>query len=229
MKIEIRQGKYPGEWKMQLMTDTWPEAARAVYEGTEHDAGTIFGTLLAWTNPGASRSAEVLATLNDAVTIIQDRLDANLPLITELSDSGTYGELISTLADIISLSTWFLALAFTNCEQGNVSRAVTAFGRAACWHGIFVTHVNHLESYLNSPPTGPAHALAQREDQLLKPGFLEHCRAVKASGAEVRRLDDLLNVEGYNPRITSIQSRTLKKWAAEEGITFRAGRPKKYA
>ncbi len=228
MKIEISQGKHPGEWRMQPMTDAWPDASRAVYEGTEQEAGTIFGAVLTWINPGASRAADVLAALNHAVTTIQDRLDADRPLITELANTATYPDVKTALGDILSLSAWFLAYAFASCEQGNVSRAVRAFGCAAYWHGTFQAHVTCIQSDLESPPTGPAHALAQREDQRLKPEFQAFCRAVKSAGAEVRRLDDLLNVEGYDPRITSIEARTLKKWAREEGITFKAGRPKKY-
>ena len=229
MKIEIRQGKYPGEWRAQLMTDTWPDAARAVYEGTEQEAGAIFGAVLTWGRPAAYSAADFLAALNAAVTTIQDRLDADLPLIAELADTATYADVKAALGDILSLSAWFLASAFASCEQGNVSRAVRAFGRAAYCHGTFQALATRIQADLESPPTGPAHALAQREDQRLKPEFLAFCRAVKAAGAEVRRLDDLLNVKGYDPRITSIEPRTLKKWAREEGITFMAGRPKKYA
>lgn len=229
MKIEIRKGKYPGEWRMQAMTDAWPEASRAIYEGTEQEAGAIFGAVLTWINPGASCTADVLAALNHAVTTTQGRLDAALPLITELPDTATYADVETALGDILSLSAWFLASAFASCEQGNVSRAVRAFGRAAYWHGTFRAHATRIQCDLESPPTGPAHALAQREDQRLKPEFQAFCRAVKAAGVEVRRLDDLLNVEGYDPRITRIEARTLRKWAREQGITFVAGRPKKYA
>lgn len=214
---------------MQPIADTWPDASRAVYEGAEQEAGAIFGAVLTWINPAASSAAEVLAALNDAATTIQDRIDAHLPLITELSEGATYADARTALGDILSLSAWFLASAFASCEQGNVSRAVRAFGRAAYWHGTFEAFVTRIRADLESPPTGPAHALAQREDQRLKPDFLAFCRAVKAADAEVRRLEDLLNVEGYDPRITSIQPRTLKRWASEGGITFKAGRPKKCA
>lgn len=160
MKIEIRQGKYPGEWRMQPMIDAWPDASRAVYEGTEQEAGAIFGAVLTWINPAASRAADVLAALNDAVTKIQDRLDADRPLMLELPEDATYADVKVALGDILSLSAWFLASAFASCEQGNVSRAVRAFGRAAYWHGTFQAHVARIQCDLESPPPGPAAAIS---------------------------------------------------------------------
>ncbi len=70
-------------------------------------------------------------------------------------------------------------------------------------------------------------AVSMREDQQLKPDWIDHCMKVKASGAEIRTLADLLNVQGYKPEITKITSITLKKWAGEVGIKFKPGRPKK--
>lgn len=229
MEIEIRQGKYPGEWRMRPITDAWPQASREIYKGTEQEAGTILSAVLGWRNPAASHADDVLAAMNDAVTTIQDRLHADLPLITELSDTATYADVKTALGDILSVSAWFLASAFESLANGNTSLAVRAFGRAAYWHGVFHANLEHVRANLDSPPTGPAHALMHREDQRLKPEFQAFCRSIKEAGVEVRTLDDLLNVEGYAPRVTSIQPRTLKKWAREEGITFKAGRPKKYA
>lgn len=226
MEVEIIRGKYPGEWRMCFCTDAWPQASRDIYRGIEHSACDIYRDVLTWTNPGASTPDDVLAALNQANNIIQERLDSDAPLITELSDTATYADVKTTLVDILSVSAWFLASTFESLANGNTSLAVRAFGQAAHWHGVFFASLEHVCNSLDSPPTGPAHALMHREDQRLKPEFLAFCRSIKEAGTEVRTLDDLLNVEGYAPRVTSIQPRTLKKWARGEGITFQAGRPK---
>ncbi len=70
-------------------------------------------------------------------------------------------------------------------------------------------------------------AVSQREDQVLKPGWVAHCERALSGGLQIRCLDDLLNAPGYDPRITRIGERTLKDWAKESGIEFKAGRPKK--
>lgn len=70
-------------------------------------------------------------------------------------------------------------------------------------------------------------AVSQRSDQLLKPGWIEHCQSAVKSEAEINRLEDLLNIPGYDPLITKISERSLKDWAREAGIKFRPGRPKK--
>lgn len=69
-------------------------------------------------------------------------------------------------------------------------------------------------------------AVAARKDQMLKPGWISHCRKVIESGIEQGQLEDLLNVDGYNPMITKISRQTLRKWAKEAGFTFLAGRRK---
>lgn len=71
------------------------------------------------------------------------------------------------------------------------------------------------------------HAVSQRFDQQLKPSWLEHCKTAQQSLATISRLDDLLGVKGYDPKITKISPRTLKSWANEVGIEFKPGRPKK--
>lgn len=70
-------------------------------------------------------------------------------------------------------------------------------------------------------------AVASRTDQKLKPGWIEHCETVKKNNIAVSTLDDLLSVSGYNPGVLNVTPRTLKAWAKEAGISFKAGRPKK--
>lgn len=160
MKIEIRQGKHPGEWRMRPVTDAWTQVSREIYEGTEQEAGSIFGAVLTCINPAASRPDQVLAALNDAVTTIQDRLDADLPLMPELHEEPTAADVKAALVDLLSLSAWFLASAFESCEQGNGARAVRAFGRAAYWHGTFQAHVSCLRCDLESPPADPGASIS---------------------------------------------------------------------
>jgi len=146
---------------MRPITDAWPQSSREIYEGTEQEAGAIFGAVLELNNPAASCAADVLAALNDAVTTIQDRLDADQPLIPVLQERATGADVKAALVDLLSLSSWFLASAFASCEQGNGARAVRAFGRAAYWHGTFQAHVTCIQSDLESPPTSPAGQINQ--------------------------------------------------------------------
>lgn len=69
------------------------------------------------------------------------------------------------------------------------------------------------------------YAVSLREDQIQKPRWIEHCAKAKNSGAAINRLEDLLNIEGYDPAITKVSQRQLKAWAKEAGITLKAGRP----
>lgn len=70
-------------------------------------------------------------------------------------------------------------------------------------------------------------AVSHRDDQKLKPLWIEHCKKAIASNLNINTLDDLLNINGYDPSISKIAPRTLKAWARLTGITFKAGRPKK--
>lgn len=69
-------------------------------------------------------------------------------------------------------------------------------------------------------------SVSARRDQILKPNWIAHCKAVIASGQGIETLDDLLQLQGYDPEITTIQSATLRKWARSVGIKFKAGRKK---
>ena len=69
-------------------------------------------------------------------------------------------------------------------------------------------------------------AVSNRTDQQQKYGWIEHCKTVVNSGAAIANLDDLLSVAGYDPDVLKITPRTLKAWAKEAGIAFKAGRPR---
>ncbi len=71
------------------------------------------------------------------------------------------------------------------------------------------------------------HAVSYRNDQQQKDGWIKHCHKAKESTASISTLDDLLDIPGYHPLVTKIARRTLKTWANEAGIVFKAGRPKK--
>lgn len=70
-------------------------------------------------------------------------------------------------------------------------------------------------------------AVSHRDDQKLKPLWIEHCKNAITKNLNINTLDDLLNIDGYDPSISKIAPRTLKAWARVAGITFKAGRPKK--
>lgn len=70
-------------------------------------------------------------------------------------------------------------------------------------------------------------AVAHRPDQQLKPNWIAHCERLVKEGRSIDRLSDLLDVAGYDPALTKIQSATLRRWASEVGVRFKAGRPKK--
>lgn len=70
-------------------------------------------------------------------------------------------------------------------------------------------------------------SVSHRNDQRLKPAWIEHCSKAKLGKRPVSTLDDLLNIDGYDPALAKISARTLKAWANEAGISFKAGRPKK--
>jgi hypothetical protein len=68
--------------------------------------------------------------------------------------------------------------------------------------------------------------VSHRSDQRLKPYWLDHCKTALASGVEISTVNDLLNLEGYDPSLARISGQTLRKWAREAGVLFKAGRPK---
>lgn len=72
-----------------------------------------------------------------------------------------------------------------------------------------------------------SYAVSHRADQVLRPAWEDHCKKIISEGHSVSRLDDMLNIPGYDHEITKISPRTLKAWAREAGITLKAGRPKK--
>lgn len=70
-------------------------------------------------------------------------------------------------------------------------------------------------------------SVSARRDQILKPNWIAHCKAAVDSGQRIETLDDLLQIQGYDPEITTIQPATLRKWASSVGIEFKVGRRKK--
>lgn len=69
-------------------------------------------------------------------------------------------------------------------------------------------------------------AVSARQDQRLKPGWQDHCRKVIAGGLKIGQLDDLLNINGYDPMVIRISRQSLRKWARETGFVFISGRRK---
>ena len=69
-------------------------------------------------------------------------------------------------------------------------------------------------------------SVSMRPDQMLKPGWVEHCKAAVESGKKIETLGDLLDLRGYDPRVMLIQQVTLRKWARSAGVQFKPGRPK---
>lgn len=68
-----------------------------------------------------------------------------------------------------------------------------------------------------------------RKDQKLMGPFKAFCRQLVSDGraTEIRTYDDLMNIDGYDPMMTQIGSPTVRRWAREAGIKFKAGRKKK--
>lgn len=69
-------------------------------------------------------------------------------------------------------------------------------------------------------------SVSARRDQILKPNWIAHCKAAIASGKEIETLNDLQQLQGYDPGAMTIQPATLRKWARSAGIKFKAGRKK---
>lgn len=57
-------------------------------------------------------------------------------------------------------------------------------------------------------------------------GWKAHCARVMESGHKIERLNDLQQIDGYDPGVMNIKPATLRKWAREAGVTFKSGRPK---
>lgn len=70
-------------------------------------------------------------------------------------------------------------------------------------------------------------AVSGRDDQILKPEWLKHCKRALKEGHKIEQLNDLLGLQGYDVRLTKISASTLKKWARESGIKFKPGRKKR--
>lgn len=223
MELEITQKGSSGEWEFRLNDERLSEAAQAVLAGSDRVAGDIFATVIALFG-GEDRSPEsMFCTLNDAVERAQQWVDTD----SAVSLPHTYGEAIDTLSNVAAIALWAYSSGIASLERNNVGKAVHAFMRAAEWHSAFQTSFTHLLESAESPrDAGPAHALAHRPDQRIKPAVQQFLRELKESGAQINQIDDLLNVEGCPVGMPKISAATLRKWARAEGFTFKPGRPK---
>ncbi len=231
MRVDLRQGQHPGDWKLSVSTQGWGESARLALLGAERGGGDIIGGLLsarAWQDHAVLHSEwHVVTAINDALGRIQQRIDEGLDLLCDIEgDDVTVRDVLRFLDDLICLCVWLYSSALESLSQGNIERGVHAFGRSMQFHGRYQALMDMMKGHVEAPPTGPAHALAHRTDQMLKPGWLDHCRSVIQSGKAISQLADLLDVEGYDSCVTRLQPRTLKKWAREVGVTFKPGRRK---
>lgn len=229
MEVDIRRGKYPGDWTMKFDTDGWSATARDIHTGMVRAMQRPLSDLLSWFAPTANDPGQILDVLNESVAAAQVRLDMGTELTVPDPENMTYADAVELLKEYLRLSHWHFASAQESLAKDRLSVAVRAFGVATHLYGSFQAQWEQLKAeYENSDPSpsGPAYALANRSDQKLKPGWIAHCKAAVATGREIRQLDDLLNVAGYDPTVTSITPRTLKRWAGEAGITLSPGRRK---
>ncbi len=72
------------------------------------------------------------------------------------------------------------------------------------------------------------HAVSHREDQILKLDWMKHVKSCVANGCKINNINDLLDIPGYDPRLSTVQAVTLKAWAKEAvpSLKFKAGRPR---
>lgn len=227
MIVDIKKGKNSQEWLIEIDTDDWGETARTILSGVEEDMGRTISAVVAFRADEARTPDDVLAILNEAIERIQSRLDDGLPVVHIVEEDQTYADAMKTLHDLSTIAFWYQSSGLESLRRGNVATAVKAFQRGAWLRGTVEAHVAHIACSLDAPPSGPAHALSMRKDQILKGDWEKHCRAVKDLGVGVSNLDDLLSIDGYDPDITKIQPATLRKWARSEGFKFRPGRPSK--
>lgn len=98
-------------------------------------------------------------------------------------------------------------------------------------YGAFQTYLQLSHECAAEPPepSGPRYALSHRLDQVLKRPFTDFCSDLLNRGLanEVRTINDLLEIPGYDPRATKIAPVTLKAWARTAGVRFKAGAPRK--
>lgn len=229
MEVDIRQGKYPGDWTMKFNTDGWSVAAQAIHTGMQRAMQEPLSDLLSWFAPTATSPAHMLASLNSSIATTQARLDSGTVLTVRDAESMTYAEVVELLKEYLQLSFWCLSSAQESLAEDRLTVAVGAFGVAMKLYGRYLGQWAFIrEEFENPDPStsGPARALANRLDQQLKPGWISHCKAAAVAGREIKQLDDLLNIEGYDHRVATITPRTLKRWAGEAGITLSPGRRK---
>lgn len=126
---------------------------------------------------------------------------------------------------------------FMYLDCGNTGFALEMFGLVRSLHGYMLrkdykealTPGVLAELVRKIRSENAANAVANRDDQILKPQWQKHVRQCWERGVTIRNIDDLLNQPLANPKISKITPTTLKQWAKEEvpELSFKAGRPKK--
>jgi len=235
MEIVIRQGRYPGEWNIEFSTDNWEPPAKDMLVGMESHFAELYESLWPWFNFEPNLRGAIgpdLSPLNEMLERVQKRIDAGNPITEYDPDKITGGDVSSLLGELLETSNWWGSITIdclSGCEYG---KAIRAFDNSVSCLVRFQTLTYVIEEIEHLSPNGPEHALAHRLDQILKPEFIGFCKSVVESGAaeNVRQLNDLLDIDGYNPSVLKITPRTLKSWVNSGGIYFKAGlyRPERW-
>ncbi len=228
MEVMIRPGKYPTEWRMEFNSNGWAQGAKAVLRGSERMAGELLTDLLGHENPVPQTADAIMAVLNERLSDVQSRIDdgGEFNRIPE-DETLTVGDCLQVTKDTLLAAFWLFASGLESLRRADLALATRAFQRSAEFHGRYAVMADLIEAQIAAQPAGPAHALAARKDQVIKPDWLAHCRAIFESGMEVNYLEDLLNTPGYPAEATRVSAATLRKWARTCGITFKAGRPQR--
>lgn len=228
MEVIIRPGRYPYEWDIEFNIQGWATASLTVLAGVEPYAGELISHLFSRRMDARLPSTcdEVVQILNDRMSEIQDRRDSGGDFV-RATDLGikTFEDVATMVSDFLDASFYLLSSGLESLSRDELALATRAFQLSAGFHGQSCVIWELLTAELDAPPSGPALALASRRDQVLKPEWQAHCRAILKSGRNVSRLNDLLDVAGYPAEVMKIKPPTLKKWARECGFDFQAGRP----
>lgn len=233
MEVEIRRGKYPTDWTIGIADDGWEPAATEAAAGMRPHLGELYGTLWGWygVELADQTAASRLEVMNASLDNASARIDAGSPISVRGPESMSGDDVKELLGEFLDLSHWLASSAMESLARADYRKASASFGLSVGWLARFHTSLTFMVELQCEPdPHTPARALSFRQDQLLKPGFVEFCRCLVDTGraGEIRQLRDLKNIEGYDPQLDSISARTQKAWAREGGITFYPGR-KKYA
>jgi hypothetical protein len=226
MEITVRPGKYPTTWRIDPNTDGWSREARDIWRGAGRQAGKLIGDIVYSSGMATETEDDIIAILNARTSVVTSRIEHGGPYI-RIPDEGirTNRDALDALNDLMSASLWVLGSAFESLRLNNNAQAVRGLQMAANFHGLYSAFMEQLRAESEAPPSGPGHALANRDDQKLKPVWLAHCRALQESGTQIRTILDLLEVDSCNSEFGTIKHPTLRKWASQGlGIKFQAGR-----